>query len=140
MFTLRNEKKFSRNPFFIYLGVTIFCAIFGCVYETFSHNVISLYMVLGFLWPLCGGLLVYALFYFIFKNSLPSMVASYLYNAGLATLTVGSYYHGIIEIYGTTRPFYVYFYLILGFVLLGAGIISYFVGLFLKVKSANNNK
>lgn len=134
MFTLRSETKTSRLPLFIYIGVTLFCIAFGFIYEIFSHNVISYYMILGFLWPLCGGVIIYLLMTLLAKKYAFSILSSYLYNAGLATLTVGCYFHGIIEIYGTTRPFYVYFYNILGFILLGLGLLAYIVGIVLKIK------
>lgn len=38
-----------------YLAVSAFCAVFGAVYEHFSHNVYSACMVFAFAFPLAGG-------------------------------------------------------------------------------------
>ena len=134
LFTLRNEKKVANIPLLTYIGVTIFCAIFGIIYELNAHNVFSNYMMFGFLWPLCGGVLFYVIFKFILKDYLPSQAASYAYNCGIATLTVGCYFHGVIEIYGTTREKYVLLYNIVGIILIAAALIFYGIGVYLKIK------
>lgn len=129
LFTLSNDYKKSKRTFFIYIGVVIFCIAFGIIYEIFSHGIISLFTLLGFLIPLFLGLIPYCLFTFCFKTSAPNTISSYLYNAGVATLTVGSYYIGMLEIYGTTRDRYVYIYLITSIVLLTFGIASYVISI-----------
>ena len=94
-------------------------------------------MLFGFLWPLCAGVGFYglfAIFNIFFKNNLPSLTASYAYNAGIATLTFGCYFHGVIEIYGTTREKYVVFYNVLGIILLVAALLFYGFGIYLKIK------
>ena len=100
-------------------------------------------MMFGFLWPLIGGVgfyCIWTLLFFVFKfKKLPSIMASYAYNAGLATLTVGCYFHGIIEIYGTTRDFYVTLYTVLGCVLCGTALILYIASFFLINKKNKNN-
>ena len=134
LFTLRNEKKVANIPLLTYIGVTIFCALFGIIYELNAHNVLSYYMMFGFLWPLIGGVGFYTFLKFVLKNYLPSQAASYAYNCGLATLTVGCYFQGIIEIYGTTRDKYVILYTVLGIILMAAALILYGVGIYLKLK------
>ena len=43
----------------VYLAVSAFCAVFGEVYEHFSHNVNSAYMVFAFAFPLAGAALCF---------------------------------------------------------------------------------
>ncbi len=87
----------------VYLVVTIACALFGAIYELFSHEVYSFYMIYAFAFPLCGGVAPYLLL------SLPSKLQKrdeydrLTGHAGIATLTVGSLISGILEIYGTTN-------------------------------------
>lgn len=45
----------------LYLAATILCAVFGAVYEVFSHEVYSYYMIYAFLFPLIGGALPFFL-------------------------------------------------------------------------------
>ena len=40
---------------FIYLAAAVFCALFGAVYEIFSHGVFSFYMIYAFAFPLVLG-------------------------------------------------------------------------------------
>lgn len=82
--------------------ISISCAAFGAVYELFSHEVYSYFMLYAFLFPLIGGTLPF----FILACSrvrLPDAIACKLYHAGIAALTVGSLFTGVLEIYGTTN-------------------------------------
>ena len=40
---------------FIYLAAAVFCALFGAVYEIFSHGVFSFFMIYAFAFPLVLG-------------------------------------------------------------------------------------
>ena len=42
---------------FRYLLITILCALFGAVYEAFSHGVYAYGMLYGLAFPLLGGVL-----------------------------------------------------------------------------------
>lgn len=139
MFTLRNDRKIARNSLFIYLGVTVFCAIFGIVYEFFSHGKLSYYMVLGFLWPLIGGVFFYLLNYLFNRKYLLSIWASNFYNASIATLTVGCYFNGALEIYGTTRVIYSILYNVFGYTLLCFAILTYIYGIILLNREKEKN-
>lgn len=81
---------------FIYLLAAIFTALFGGIYERFSHEVYSYWMIYAFAFPLVGGTLPYML---------PGVTwnPGSMYHAGIATLTVGSIVKGVLEIYGTTN-------------------------------------
>lgn len=52
--------KFKRRVYI--LAVSAFCTVFGEVYEHFSHNVYSAYMVFAFAFPLAGGALLFGYF------------------------------------------------------------------------------
>jgi len=129
LFTLSNETKRIRNTMLIYIGVVVFCIAFGIIYETYSHGVISYFTILGFLFPLILGLIPYILLFVFLRNYGPSIFSSYTYNAGVATITVGSYFKGMLEIYGTTREIYVIIYFVVAIVLLAVGLISYIVSI-----------
>ena len=99
-----------------YIVFSILTMIFGIVYECFSHNVFSYFMMYAFLIPLiCGGVLSFIIYTGILKCGI--RISNNLYNAGIATLTIGSIIKGVLEIYGTTNV-KVYLYVIVGFGLL----------------------
>ena len=86
----------------IYLAAVLFCALFGAVYELFSHEVYSYYMIYAFAIPLALGVLpnlVIAL-----KGwRAPGRLTANVWNSGVAALTVGCIFQGALEIYGTTN-------------------------------------
>ncbi len=86
----------------IYLVISCFCALFGAVYERFSHEVYSFFMIYAFAFPLAGGALPFAA-YALTGANYPSAIARNLYHAGIATLTVGSIVQGVLAIYGTAN-------------------------------------
>ena len=57
------------------------------------------------------------------KNLFLSSLASFLWKSGVAVLTVGSLYKGVLDIYGTSGSFE-WVYLVVGIVALAAGGIS----------------
>lgn len=126
-----NIRKFSFHTSKVYLFLSIFCGIFAAIYEYFSHNVYSNYMIFAFLIPLVGGCFVFLLLGLLVKQNkhFPSSFSRNLYHASLATLTVGSLFQGVLEIYGTTNQLMT-FYWIAGFGLLVLSIISYIITVF----------
>ena len=86
---------------FRYLLVTILCAVFGAVYELFSHGVYAPGMLYAFALPLTGGALP-ALLLTKYDASLPCSPAQQLWHFGISALTVGSLFSGALEIYGTS--------------------------------------
>ena len=62
MYISGTDKKSYMNTACVYLAVSAFCAVFGEVYEHFSHNVYSAYMVFAFAFPLAGGALLFGYF------------------------------------------------------------------------------
>ena len=78
---------------FRYLLVTILCALFGAVYEAFSHGVYAYGMLYAFAFPLVGGLLP-ALLLLKLGSPLPSPASQQLWHFGISALTVGSLFCG----------------------------------------------
>ena len=84
-----------------YVAAAIAVALFAFVYELFSHQVYSNWMLFAFLFPLAGGVIPFS-FLVIAKKPLPCAAGRCLYGSGIAALTAGSVFQGILEIYGTT--------------------------------------
>lgn len=120
---------------FIYLLITIFCSVFGAVYELFSHEVYSFYMIYAFAIPLLGGVLPFMLAAMFNTSEFPGRLSLNLYNSGIAALTTGSIVNGVLEIYGTDNPL-VYAYVFSGILFILAGIIVYMV----KKRRIKNNE
>lgn len=115
-------KRMAKTGF-VYLVVSLFCALFGAVYESFSHEVYSYYMLYAFVIPLAGGALPF--FSLAFSGwPVPGRICRKLYHSGIATLTVGSIMQGVLEIYGTTNRL-VLTYWLTGAFLSGLGLILY---------------
>lgn len=87
----------------IYLISSIFCALFGAVYEYFSFGVYSYHMLYAFAYPLIGGTLPALIVCLRGINNPPWKVSEWFYHCGIATLTVGSIIRGVLDIYGTTN-------------------------------------
>ncbi len=111
----------TRNTF---LGATVSVAAFAAIYELFSHQVYSRFLIFAFLIPLFGGVLPYSLLSCSQRSKKPGILAQCLYNSGLATLTAGSIFQGILEIYGTTSHLSIVYWTI-GFSLSMLGLITY---------------
>lgn len=108
----------------VYFIITLFCVIFGIIYEHFSHGVYSVFMIFMFLIPLLGGILPFAVLALMKIVPYPDRVSFNLWNSGVATLTVGSCVKGVLDIYGTTSDF-VIFYPTVGFLFILAGIVTF---------------
>lgn len=50
------RKKMGRTGW-VYLFLTLFCILFGAIYEVFSHGVFSYFMLYAFVVPLVGGVI-----------------------------------------------------------------------------------
>ena len=111
----------TRNAF---VGATVGVAAFAAIYELFSHQVYSHFLIFAFLIPLFGGVLPYSLLSGSQRSKKPGILAQCLYNSGLATLTAGSIFQGILEIYGTTSHLSIVYWTI-GFSLSILGLIAY---------------
>lgn len=96
------SKKAGKTAF-VYLLISLFCVLFGAVYELFSHEVYSYYMLYAFVFPLVGGTLPFSVLSLTRVRKYPNVLARNLYHSGIATLTAGSVVEGVLEIYGTTN-------------------------------------
>lgn len=103
----------------------LFLAVLGAVYEHFSHGVYSFFMIYAFVFPLAMGTLAYIALG-LFSRRLPGRVSRWLWNAGTVTLSLGSVFEGVLEIYGTANDL-VLVYWFLGATLALAGVIYFFV-------------
>ena len=122
--TERTGRRMLRTAF-AYLLIALFCALFGAVYEMFSHGVFSFFMLYAFLWPLAGGALPFVELAMLDRRQ-PKGRSCGLWHAGIAALTVGSIVQGVLEIYGTTnRLVNVYWYV--GGLLIAAAMIDQYV-------------
>lgn len=126
MYTLDIDiQRRAAKTAFVYLLVGLFCAFFGAVYEVFSHEVYSFFMIYAFAFPLAGGTLPFLVISLFRFKKYPGAVAGNLYHSGIATLTVGSIIQGVLDIYGTTNGLTrLYWYM--GAILVVAGIVSFF--------------
>ena len=100
----------------IWLAISLFTLVFGLVYELFSFGVMSLSMILMFLYPLILGAI--PSYFLESKNK----TLHRLYVDGVIVLTIRSLIYGILEIYGTTT-IYTKYYLLVGISLLIMGLI-----------------
>ncbi|MBR1555101.1 MAG: hypothetical protein IJ644_06895 [Oscillospiraceae bacterium] len=80
---------------------SVWFAFFGAVYEHFSHEVYSYYMIYAFAIPLGMGALLYSIMA-LKRIQLDDMFLN-LWNSAIATFTIGSIFKGVLDIYGTTN-------------------------------------
>lgn len=120
---IKSRRKWIRSGFG-YLLISIFFAVFGAVYEIFSHEVYSFYMIYGFMIPLTGGTLPFLWFGLFTKADYPNPSTGMFYHCGILTLAVGSIVRGILDIYGTSNGL-VWFYWIAGSVLIVMAILQH---------------
>jgi len=125
-----NRNRASKTAF-VYLLVSLFFVLFGAVYEIYSHEVYSYYMLYAFAFPLIGGTLVFNILSFLKLQKYPNAIARNLYHSGIATLTAGSVVHGVLEIYGTTNALSDYYWSV-GIVLIVIGVVAGIVSFFLQ--------
>lgn len=106
------DTNFYKKQAIVYIIISIITMIFGLIYEKYSHNVISYFMLCAFWIPLILGAIVSIILYIVQTKEIAKLQIQ-LYNAGIATLTIGSIIKGVLDIYGTTN-WKVYIYLIVG--------------------------
>ena len=122
MYMSENKKADLKKAQRIYLVVSVFCVVFSMVYESFSHNVYSPYMVFAVAFPLIGGMTVTEWVRALPDCMQPNKEIAQIYNLGLVTLMVGSIVKGILDIYGTEHPLIKY-YMYVGVLFLIAAIV-----------------
>ena len=100
--TEKNKRKAQKDAA-VFLGVSILTGLFGAIYELFSHEVYSYFMIYAFAFPLLLGTLPYLMLSLSGGTRYPNALYRNLYHAGIATLTTGSIMRGVLDIYGTTN-------------------------------------
>ena len=83
------------------LGAALFCGVFGMIYELFSHEVYSYWMIYSFMFPLAAGLALVIMA--LSCRRPPARRFLNTFNAASATLTLGSISAGVVAIYGSTN-------------------------------------
>lgn len=132
---IRANKRFAGRTAIIYICISLFCGLFSAIYEHFSHEVYSDFMVYLFLYPLIGGALPYTVIGLTKRLKSPSPESARIYNSGLAALTLGSCIKGVLDIYGTSSV-YVSVYWMAGVLLVATGSTIYlYQALFHKERS-----
>lgn len=113
------ERQLALKTSLVYLAAAVFFALFGGIYELFSHGVYSYAMIYAFAFPLIGGALPFLGIGLSKKCPLPGRIFRNAYHSALSAWTVGSIFQGVLEIYGTTNPLS-RVYWIAGFILMAA--------------------
>lgn len=112
----------------VYLAISLFCLVFGVIYEHFSHGVYSNAMVYAFAYPLCLGTFPFftvCTFGGKLKDRiLLSGASAHLWAYGVATLTVGSILSGVLEIYGTDSALLIVYPIAGAVLLLAAAVVK----------------
>ncbi|MBG0788307.1 MAG: hypothetical protein H0S79_24725 [Anaerolineaceae bacterium] len=113
----------SKKTVITYLVITLFCVAFNYLYSLFGHGVSSPFMSYAFVFSFILGVVGYVI---IGRLNLENRLAFNLYNAGIATLTVGSLLRGILDIAGADSTYPIY-YFVVGtlFVLIGSLLFFY---------------
>lgn len=111
-----------------WLLITVGTVFFAAVYECFSHQVYSRAMILAFLYPLLGGFIPATLLMSAKARLQPGEWTRSFWSVGIAALTLGSLFRGVLEIYGTTSSLSVA-YPVLGWSLLALGLFAWIMEL-----------
>ena len=114
----------NRKSVMFYFGLTLFSIAFSFIYESFSHGVYSNYMIYLFAFPLILGVVGFLFISNLPDRLQPSRIHFNLYNSAIVCLMLGSLLQGILEIYGTSSG-WTLFYPIIGFTLLISTIVFY---------------
>ena len=100
---VEQKRTYMAKQSLKYLAASLFLAVFGLIYEHFSHEVYSYYMMYAFLLPLAGGALPTLLLALYSGETFPGWLPQQLWATGIAVLSIGCIFAGVLEIYGTTH-------------------------------------
>lgn len=118
------EKEQALKRAKIYIPITLFCMLFGWVYEKYSFGVYSNYMIYAFVFPLIGGMIFWLLIGTSKKKFRFNNIFLKCHSASISTFTVGFIFKGVLDIYGTTSSL-CYVYWIVGIIFISIAVISY---------------
>lgn len=131
LFTSEKNKKKLLIIVLAYVGITAFIALFGAVYEQFSHNVDTLYMWCAWVWVFAFGLVPHVVLYFVPLKRVPGILSGCVYNFGVAMITTRSLYIGVVTIANQPNEAWEMTYLIVSLIFLIGGVALYITGLIL---------
>ena len=114
------RKPIIRKQIIKNIVLTVLCIIFSTIYEFFSHQVYSIFMIGAFIVPLLAGVGINVIRWLVYKDIEISESALAIWQCGIYTLTVGSIFRGILDIYGTTNSKGMLFWYV-GFLLIAIG-------------------
>lgn len=114
------RKQIIRKQIIKNTILTVLCIIFSTIYECFSHQVYSIFMIGAFIVPLLAGVGVNVIRWLAYNDIEISESALAIWQCGVYTLTVGSIFRGILDIYGTTNSKGMLFWYV-GFLLIAIG-------------------
>ena len=120
MYISDNKKRQAVRIAGNYIAASLFCALFGAVYELFSHEVYSYSMIYAFAIPLAGGALPFLAIAMGHIRRFPGRISRSLYHAAITTFTIGSIMKGVLEIYGTTSALLPVYWIAGGLLIAGA--------------------
>ena len=116
-------KRKLRRAAWCALGLSTLCVAADRVYALFAHGVRSPYMTWMFLVPLIGGTALFEALGPAARRYVPGRfrLGLNLYGSGLATLTVGCFFQGILEIANSSSD-YVLAFIAAGLALAAGGL------------------
>jgi len=131
---IKNKNWQLRKTILTYISMSLIAIVVDNIYAIFGHGVRSAAMTWMFIYPLICG----ALIYFLIERLIPGVgkTTGYrlfynVYNSGIATLTVGGFLKGILEIAGTSSTYIVLFnvigwlFILVGLILLASCMLRY---------------
>ena len=122
----KNNKKVIRT-LFVYIGVTLFVALFGIIYELNSNNVYAFEMAFAWIYPLIFGVIMYLALRLVPTRNVPGLLPACGYHLGVGIVTMRSIFIGVIRIYGTTNNAMTTTYTVLSWVLMPLMIVIYLI-------------
>lgn len=104
----KGRKKQMLKTSVTFLVLSLVAVGVNYIYGMFGHGVHSAAMTWMFLYPLLGGALIYLIGWWRVSSIIHFPVYRFAYNSynsGIATLTIGSFLKGVLEIAGTNSPY-----------------------------------
>lgn len=92
--------NWARGQFFLFLAVTAFVILFSGIYEIFSHQVMSWWMILA-AGPFLAGAACWFVFYKTGLFQTPCRPFQICFMMATVSCTLGMVVRGVLEIYGT---------------------------------------
>lgn len=114
------SKQTLQKRFKNYVLISVGLAIFSAVYESFAHQVYSIFIIALFAIPLLLGALPTFIAMRLASLRIDHAWQHLIHNFAIATLVVGSALQGVFEIYGSANGFVLYYWIVGGGLLLAS--------------------